>query len=99
MKFKTVKLQHTTIPIKDIKKKSQDFYKLIKTTSDSENTRLYYFAYLKEDSNDLIVLDSYLETGSYGEEFNENKDEEELYQNIIDKVVHKTRKRLMDEDY
>ena len=75
------------------------FYKLIKTTSDSENTRLYYFAYLKDDSNDLIVLDSYLETGSYGEEFNENKDEEELYQNIIDKVIHKTRKRLIDEDY
>jgi uncharacterized protein YbaP (TraB family) len=75
------------------------FYKLIKTTSDEENIRLYYFAYLKDESNDLISLDSYLETGSYGEEFNENKDEEELYQNIIDKVVHKTRKRLFDEDY
>ena len=30
MKFETIKLQHSIIPIKDIKKKSEDFYNLIK---------------------------------------------------------------------
>jgi uncharacterized protein YbaP (TraB family) len=43
------------------------FYKLVKTTSDKEDTRLYYFAYLKNKENDLIVLDPYIETNSYGE--------------------------------
>ena len=30
MKFETIKLKHTIIPIKDIRKKSKDFYNLIK---------------------------------------------------------------------
>ena len=30
MKFETIKLKHTILPIRDIRKKSKDFYDIIK---------------------------------------------------------------------
>jgi hypothetical protein len=74
------------------------FYKVIKTTSSKTKIKLHYFGYLKPENNHPIVIDPYMKSGSYGDSFDENKDEDEIYGNIIKQAIHKTRKRIMDDE-
>lgn len=85
--------------ITDLDKEGEvHFYKVIKTTTSKTTTKLHYFGYLKPDNKQLIAVDPYIESGTYGDYFDENKDENEIYTKIIKQAIHKTRKRIKDDD-
>ena len=80
--------------VTDLDKKGEMyFYKLIKTTDEKTIIRLYYFGLLKENIGKIIVK-PYCESGVYGDLLDENKPEEDVFQELLDKAIHKTRKRL-----
>ncbi|WP_375238584.1 TraB/GumN family protein [Aurantibacter sp.] len=74
------------------------FYKVVKTTANKSTTKLHYFGYLKPENEESIVINPYIESDSYGDYFDENKDEEGIYNEILKQAIHKTRKRLMDDE-
>jgi len=74
------------------------FYKVIKTTGNKTATKLYYFGFLKPEENQPIVINPYIESSSYGDYFDENKDENDIYDKILKKAIHKSRKRISDDD-
>jgi uncharacterized protein YbaP (TraB family) len=74
------------------------FYKVIKTTTNKTTTKLHYFGYLNTENNQPIAINPYIESDAYGDAFDENKDEEGIYDEILKQAIHKTRKRVSDDD-
>ena len=72
------------------------FYMFIKKREKDEDKRFYYAAFLKPEDPKKLQTKVFYKSGYSGDYIDENKEDEELIEEVLELVIHKNRKRLND---
>ncbi|WP_054852214.1 TraB/GumN family protein [Olleya sp. ITB9] len=75
------------------------FYMLVQKEGKDETKRFYFTGFLKPKHKNRLQTEVYYDSGYNGEYIDENKEEEQLIEDVLELVIHKNRMRLNENSY